>query len=296
MKQTFDLVIVIPVGPGTVPEFLFDNIHSILCYVKGSSKIILADDSHEGLGKLTQQHFPQLDIDIVPTPKPMGRLCGLYVTLSLGFKHAINCYYFGTLLKLDTDALIINTDPAEAAIELFKNHPEVGMAGQYPNEYNGEPWDIEWPHQEILKICTTISFFRKPIPHWALLTAYRKALKNGYKTGESVFGGSYFVSEKALLALNKMKRLPDYRLKAVNLEEDHMLSILIMSAGFQLGDLSSGNLPFACKWRGLPASPEELYERGKKIIHSTRFWKDRKEAEIRHFFKEKREKTMSVTK
>ena len=86
MKQTFDVVIVIPVGPGTVPEFLFDNIDSIIHYVKGSFKIILADDSHEGLGKLTQNKFPQLSIDVVPTPKPMGRVCGLYITLSWAYK------------------------------------------------------------------------------------------------------------------------------------------------------------------------------------------------------------------
>ena len=171
---------------------------------------------------------------------------------------------------------------------MFRTQPEIGMAGQYPNDYNGEPWDISWPRQEILKICTTISFFRKPIVHWALLTAYRKALKNGYKTGESVFGGSYFISEKALQALDKMNRLPDLRLKTVNLEEDHLFPILVKAAGMRFGDLASGSLPFACTWRGLPASPQELYGKGKKIIHSTRYWQDIKEDEIRNFFKEKR--------
>ena len=294
MKQTFDLVIVIPVGPGTVPEFLFDNVHSILHYVRGSYKIILADDSHEGLGKLTQQHFPELGIDVVPTPEPMGRVCGLYVTLSWAYKHAIDHYHFGALHKFDTDALIIGEDPAREAIEMFRTQPETGMAGQYPNDYNGDPWDISWPRQEILKICTTISFIRKPVTHWALLTAYKKALRNGYITGESVFGGSYFMSEKALRALDEMKRLPDLRLKTVNLEEDHVFSLLIKAAGMKLGDLSSGSLPLACTWRGLPASPEELYAKGKKIIHSTRFWKERKEAKIRQFFKEKREQVTNV--
>ena len=288
MKQTYDLVVVIPVGPAASPEFLFDNIYSILYYVKGTCKIVLADDSHKGLGKLAQEQFPQVEIDIVPTPKPMGRLLGLYITLCTAFKHAVTHYHFGALLKLDTDALLIGDNPAKEAIEMFASYPSMGMAGQYPNEYNGKPWDIGWPKQEIIKICTTISFIRKPIPHWALLTAYRKALKNGYQTGESVFGGSYFMSEKALLALHKASRLPDYRLKTVNLEEDHMFSMLVMAAGFQLGDLSSGSLPMACTWRGLPASPEELYERGKKIIHSTRYWQEQKEEEIRAFFKKKR--------
>lgn len=288
MKQTFDLVVVIPVGPAASPEFLIDNIESIVHYAKSSFKIILADDSHKGTASVAQQQFLHLEIDIVPTPEPMGRLLGLYITLCLAFKHAVKNYHFGALLKFDTDALIIGDHPAKEAIRLFKTHPETGMAGQYPNEYNGRLWDIGWPKQEIIKICTTISFFRKPIPHWALLTAYRKALKNGYNTGESVFGGSYFMSEEALTRLNKTGRLPDRRLKTVNLEEDHMFSILVMSVGLQLGDLSSGNLPMGCTWRGLPASPEELYQRDKKIIHSTRYWKDMKEEEIRKYFKEKR--------
>ncbi len=288
MKQTVDLVVVIPVGPAASAEFLIDNIESIERYVRGSFCIILADDSHKGIALTAKEKFPHLHIDIVPTPRPMGRLLGLYITLCMAFRYAIQHYHFGALLKFDTDALLINDDAAKEAIDLFAKQPEVGMAGQYPNDYNGAPWDIGWPKREIIKICTTISFIRKPIPHWALLTAYRKALKHGYQTGESVFGGSYFMSEAALIALEKMGRLPDKRLLTVNLEEDHMFSILIMAAGFQLGDLSSGNLPMGCAWRGLPASPQELYDRGKKIIHSTRFWQDMKEEDIRKYFKEKR--------
>ena len=288
MKQTFDLVVVIPVGPGSSPLFLADNIDSILHYVKGSCKIILADDSHQGLGKSAQENFPQLEIDLVPTPEPMGRVCGLYLTLAWAYKHAIDNYHFSALLKFDTDALIIGNEPEKEAIEMFRTHPEIGVAGQYPFDYNGAPWDIGWPKQEILKICTTISFIRKPIVHWALLTAWRKAVKNGYKTGESVFGGSCFYSEKALIALDEAGRLPDTRLRTVNLEEDHVFSILVMAAGFKFGDLSSDNLPFALTWRGLPDSPGELYRKGKKVIHSTRFWKDIKEDKIREFFKEKR--------
>ncbi len=288
MKRTVDLVVIIPVGPAASAEFLADNIQSIEHYADRPFQIILADDSHKGTAAIAQQQFPYLTIDIVPTPEPMGRLLGLYITLCLAFKYAITNYHFGALLKLDTDALIIGNDPAGEAIDLFAKHPEIGMAGQYPLEYNGTPWDISWPKQEIIKICTTISFIRKPIPHWALLTAYRKALKHGYKTGESVFGGSYFMSEAALNKLDKARRLPDYRLKTVNLEEDHMFSILVMSAGFGLGDLSSGSLPMACTWRGLPASPQELFEKRKKVIHSTRYWKETKEEEIRAYFKEKR--------
>ncbi len=34
MKQTYSLVVVIPVGPSVSSEFLFDDIYSIIHYVK----------------------------------------------------------------------------------------------------------------------------------------------------------------------------------------------------------------------------------------------------------------------
>ncbi len=297
MKQQFELVVVIPIGPDALPEFVTDNIHSIIHYTKSSFKIILADDSHKGTGSIVQQQFDgKLQIDIVPTPEPMGRMCGLYVNLCLAYKYAIQHYHFDALLKLDTDALIIGPAPEREAIALFKAQPSVGMAGQYPRQYDGAPWDISFPQKEITKITTTKRFFRKPIAHWILLRRYRKALKHGYKTGESVFGGSYFVSEAALIALDKVGLLPQYLLKKVYLEEDHLFSLLVKSVGMHLGDLASGSGPFGCAWRGLPASPEELYKKGKKIIHSTRFWEESKEAEIREFFREKRNAAMLVAR
>lgn len=282
----FSLVVVIPIGPSCRMEFIEDTINSIVHYTTSACKIILADDSQKGTGKKMQKIFPQADV--VTTPASMGKLGGLYVTLSLAFKYAIKHYHFDALLRIDTDALVIGKNPEEEAIQLFKENKNIGIAGQYPYTYDGEPWDLSWPVGQIKRFTKTPAFFKHPFSHLLLWMFYLKAKSNGYQTGESVFGGACFYSEACLRALNKKRLLPFYPIKKIYLEEDHLFSLLIKAIGMDLGSLSV-NGSMACKWQGLPASPEELLDNNKKITHSTRYWKDLKEEEIRNFFRQKRQ-------
>ena len=292
MKQFFRLVIIIPIGPAAESDFAADTICSVQHFTEGSYKIVLMDDSHLGIAGELKKKFPE--VDVITTPKNYGRLCGLYITLALAYKYAIENFHFSALLKLDTDALVIGKDYAEYAIKLFENNPVAGMAGQYGFEYDGKPWDISWPKNRIFKDACTLLIFRNPLPNFTLRKWYRQALKNGYKRGESVFGGAYFMSERGLLQLDKLGLLPSYNFEKLKLEEDHLFSLLLVATGFQLADLSEGKLPLACTWRGLPASPQELLSKGKKIIHSTRFWKEIKEKEIRNYFSNHREAIKSI--
>jgi hypothetical protein len=286
MKNFFSVIVVIPVGPKCRPEFVEDTINSFTHYARTDYKIVLADDSHKNTGLLIQQKYA--DIDVVPTPSPMGKLCGLYITLSLAYRHVLDHYHFDALLRMDTDALVIGPAPEKEAIQLFKSCPDIGIAGQYPFTYSGEPWDISWPKNQITKYTSSYKFFRRPLANTLLWMYYRKALQNGYRTGESVFGGVCFVSEPFIQNLYERGLLPNFRLKSINLEEDHLFALLAKSAGFKFGNLSSAQLPFGCAWQGLPAPPHELIERGKKIIHSVRYWKDMNEEDIRSYFREKR--------
>jgi hypothetical protein len=290
VKKHFDVIVVIPVGPGTVLSFVADTIHSFIFYTRSTYKIIIADDSHQGIGEHIKNLFPATDIVI--TPKPMGGWAGLYINLANTFSYAVNNYHFKVLLKLDTDALVINPSPEKEALEIFTANPDMGLAGQYPNEYDGSPWDIGWPKARILNGATTWKYIRRPIANWYVRKFYLQAKANGYKAGESVFGGAYFFSNACLTKLLEKGLLPHLRLGGANLGEDHLFALLVKAAGFNLGDLSTGNLPFACAWRGLPAAPEKLYKEGKKIIHSTRFWKERNEEELRAFYQMIREKTV----
>jgi hypothetical protein len=286
MKTITDLVVVLPVGPNTDPAFIADTLDSIAHHVRASYRLIIADDSHSGLGRLAKQHYPEADL--VSTPKNMGRYGGLYITLCMAYRHAVENYHFRALLKIDTDAMMIGDAPEAEAIRLFDSDKRVGMAGQYGIEYDGRPWNINWPKQRIINGTSTWKFIRRPIANMKLRQLYKRALVNGYNTGESVFGGSYFMSPSCLAALYADGLLPAKSLRTVNLEEDHIFSLLVKSSGFTLADLSRGSLPFGCSWRGLPDSPEGLLDRGKKIIHSTRYWGEMKEREIREFFRERR--------
>lgn len=80
--------------------------------------------------------------------------------------------------------------------------------------------------------------------------------------------------------------LPNYNLGKCYLKEDHIVSLIAKAYGFEFGDLASGRLPFGCAWLTMPASPEQLHRDGKKIIHSTRSWKDINEKQVRAYFRE----------
>ena len=286
MKPSVDVVIVVPVGPNSSVAFIEDTILSYHYYTRSSYQIVFADDSQQGIGKELKIVFP--DADVVVTKKAMGGWAGLYITLSLAFRHAAEHYTFKAILKLDTDALIIGEAPEKEAVRLFTNKETAGLAGQYPTDYHGKPWNLNWPKQRIINSTRTWKFFRRPVANWQLIKLHKQALKNGYKTGESVFGGAYFMSENLVRCLYEKGFLPNSTFQLLNLGEDHLFSLLAKAHGFTLESLSGNNEPFGCAWKGLPVSPEQLISDNKKIIHSTRYWEDKKESDIRKFFKERR--------
>lgn len=288
MKPWFDVIVVIPVGPNSSIAFIEDTVLSYRHYTTTSFQVVFADDSQQGIGKELLKLFPSADV--ITTKKAMGGWAGLYITLSLAFRYAVEHYSFAAVLKLDTDALIIGEEPAQQALALFLSRPKAGIAGQYPNDYFGKPWNLNWPKQRIINATRTWKFFRRPVANWQLIRLYRDALKNQYNTGESVFGGAYFMSANYLLSLYENGLLPNYTFQSVNLGEDHLFSLLAKANGFTLHGLCGDGEAFGCAWKGLPVSPEQLIADGKKIIHSVRFWNHQKEEEIRLFFKEKRMK------
>lgn len=287
MQQEYTLIVVIPVGPNTRPEFIADTIDSIYFYCNCNLKIIISDDSQQGLGALLQVKYP--DIDLYVTKKPGGLAGGLYITLAHTYKYIIEKYKFKTLLKIDSDALVIGANPQKVAEKMFEVHPNIGIAGLHKTRTVAYSFntslDNKWPRNHIMRATCTWRFIKRPIGNFVLRKYFFKALANGYELGENVFGGAYFMSELLLQKLNQAKFLPIKNLKNSRLEEDHIFSMLAKVVNMDLGDLASGSLPFGCAHKTLPASPETLYQAGKKIIHSTRAWEDMREQEIRQYFK-----------
>ncbi len=287
------LVVVIPVGPTCREEDSLDTIESVRHYTTPNRRIIIADDSANGMGHKLQQSVPELEI--VTTPRNMGKYGGLYVNLSLAFAHAVKTGRFDVLLRMDTDALIIGPRPEDEAHRLFTEQPHIGIAGQYPLTYDGEPWDYSWETREMAKFNVRfLSLVRRPPGVWALRKVLRKATRDGFKIATNVFGGANCMSEDCVRKLHEAKLLPMRGLGFTRLQEDHLFGPLVWSVGKRFGDLASGRLPFGCAWVGLPASPQRLVADGKKVIHSIRSWGDMKEPEIRAFFRERRRNELAA--
>ncbi|WP_419800841.1 hypothetical protein [Mucilaginibacter sp.] len=291
MKQQFDLIVVIPIGPNCKLPFIEDTLNSIVHYCSCTYKIVLIDDSNKNYGTILKQRYT--DVDVIINKQQYGLLGGLYIALSHAFVYVLDNYGFKALLRMDTDALITGYNPQAEAIQMFEKNPRIGLAGfikrgKEPRDFAGNPIENYWPMHQITTYALTWRFLSKPKANLALRKLLLKALLNGYAMGENVFGGAYIVSELYLQKLREANMLPDYGIQKIYLEEDHIFGLLTKAIDFEFGDLETGDLPFGVAWRGLPTSPEELYKRGKKIIHSTKRYNDLSETDIRQFFSDKR--------
>jgi len=235
------------------------------------------------------------EVIILKTNMNYGKLLGLYTTLSNIYSYALDNFDFNALLRMDTDAMIIGPEPETQILDFFKNNPSIGLAGRYvkglksPDQF-GNVWmnGGREPYVAIAKMFTKF-YIRHPFINWRIRKMIFKAINQGYELGDLIFGGAYAFSRVGLEKLRENNLLPMKNVLGGDLEEDHFFSMLMVSTGLGLGDLASRDLPFACTWKGLPASPETLFQANKKIIHSTRFWGEMKEEEIRNFFKAKRQ-------
>ncbi|GAB3536700.1 hypothetical protein GCM10027443_27650 [Pontibacter brevis] len=294
MKKFYDMIVVMPVGPNCPMDIVSDNIDSITYYTKCSYKIVFIVEPAAAIGAEIKRKYPA--VDVLYSPKRFPKNGGLYVKVAIAYRHVVENYRFDALLRMDADALIIGENPEVEAIRMFKSNPNIGIAGQYPSNYDGTPWDISWGRGEILKAISW-QLIRRPRGNFSILNLYLKALKYGYTAGDFVFGGVCFLSEPFLVKMYEEGYLPSYNLGKCYLEEDHIFSLIAKAFGFGFGDLASGRLPFGCAWLTLPASPEQLRRDGKKIIHSTRSWKDIKEKQVREYFRAQRQEvSLALTK
>lgn len=289
MKKV-DLIVIIPVGPTTNLDFLLDTIESVKFYCGKNQKIILTNDSQKQIKLNTKK----LDIDVVDLDKPMGKQSGLYFSLCKGMQFALAHYEFKTLLRMDDDALITGLEPEKEAITYFKNHPEVGMLGSYRVDWKNEPRSFVPPKKQILLETSLIwkiyNLLRNRKTN-SILPVLSDAQANGYELGEHVLGGVYFMSNRLLQELDAKRRLPAMNFLGSKLEEDHIFAMSTYSVNMKIADFVTSNYPMCLKWKGMPTSPEEIHALGKKVIHSTRYFNELNEADVRQLFKSFRDKS-----
>lgn len=292
MRTGVEIVVVVPVGPTCRIEFVLDTIESIMHYVRCSKQLIVADDSQRPENQREiKAHYP--DAIVLSNKRNHGKGTGLYTSLSNAYAYALDHFDFKALLRLDTDALMIDYGADELILNYFQANPEVGLAGTY-NRGNytvdefGNEWHAYGGRGLVIDIARMVNryFLRHPFSFWKIRKRLFKALYLGYEFGDLVFGGSYTFSRAGLERLRSEGLLPIRNIMGVGFEEDHLFSLLIRSVGMDLGQL--GTTAFTCVWKGMPASAKTLWRAKKKIIHSTRYFKEMPEEEIRAFFKEKR--------
>jgi glycosyltransferase involved in cell wall biosynthesis len=279
------LTILIPVGPRCREEFILDTLDSIAAHCHSGYRLIVLDDSGDGRGARIAADRGHESL----ATSGHGLAGGLYRTLSAGFLEALR-KPFDVLLRLDTDALVAGESFAQRAHECFVSHPRVGCLGSHRTAYAGEPRSFEYPADRIRELLSTRKAlrWRRSTRLGALLLCARR---HGYTLGEHVMGGIAIYSRAAVLGLARAGLLSDVRLAATGLEEDHIFGLCLRALGFGLQGFGSAedDLPFGVAWCGLPAAPEDLLAAGKELIHSTRFYGDRGEAEIREIFRRARQ-------
>jgi hypothetical protein len=282
------LAVVIPVGPEPGLDNVIDTLESVCHYTTPKRKIVLVDDSGAGTG--AQLHRIFREVDVVDTGGPSGARGGLFCGLAAGFNHVLRNYSFDLLLRMDTDALIIGPEPETEAAALFRSRPELGMLGSYRVDCNGGIRDFT-PARELFRrelSWSAVRHFRR----WRTLRrTLRKARARGYELGEHCLGGAFFLSYECVLRMSQTGVFGRKELRNSRLSEDHLFGLFTRSVGLEIGDLATGNLPLGVSYRGLPCSPVELLQRRKKITHSTRFWQDMREPEIRELFRKARQES-----
>jgi hypothetical protein len=289
------LVVVYPIGPNLRYEFVSDTLESIAYYTKSDYAVIAIDDSGANVGARLKDEYPSLHV--LKTAGRQGITGGLYLSSSAAFDYALTNFAFSVLLRLDTDALIIGPHAEVEAEAFFRSHPDVGLLGSYRVGCDGNKRDFTPPRRTLereLSLFRTLLEPQKFERFRFLRETVKSAAANGYELGEHCLAAATFFSASCIQSLQQHRLLGRRELRTSRLGDDHIFGLLVMATGLKMADFASGDLPIGVRFRGLPFSPYELIERKKKITHSTKFWQDMNEEQIREVFRAVRAGNSSV--
>ncbi len=286
MKSNPSATIIISCG--SAKESILDTAESIEHYCSEPHNVVFVDDyttdgTYEALLAAKRPNW-----HVIRDIKHNGFL-NLYNTLCVGYKYAHNNFPGCLTIKLDTDSLLIRSGVITDAFKYIETHPDVGLFGVYTVDYN-RCRDFSSHKRQMDKAS---SFWRILLgfrPSWVKLL--ETAESNGYKRGENVFGGCYFMTWTCLNAMKKFGYLEppyswynpvtEYCLRAVEkilgrslpyswhsrMSEDVYFSMATVAAGYKLGHFAVPTGPLCLEWQGLPYPAKEMSRRGYKVVHS----------------------------
>lgn len=279
-------LIYVPVGPGTRFEFLLDTLRSIERFADPLHRLLLVDDSAEGLGARAKEAIPEIDVLVLREPGSDAVYDvegGLFVMVARAVRYATATYSFQALMRIDTDALMCNPGADTRAIELLGSDARLGMIGSFRTRCDGHNRAADFPG--------TGKFVKENecSPDEELAGVMRSLLSeacaNGYEYGEHVIAPGSIMSRAACEALCAHPLYGDERFGKAWLCDDQIHAMFIRAVGLELGDFACDDHPLGVWWLHIQWSPEELVRRGKSVVHSVRGYGDWDEGAVRAEFR-----------
>ncbi len=254
--------VIMPVGPGK--DTALDTLASVEFYCPEPHIVVLVDDctqdgTYEALCERRRSNW-----HILRNGRTMD-FWRLVHSLSLAYRFILDETNCNLVLRLDQDALLIGSGVISDAIDYASRNPSVGLFGVYAHDYN-RPRSFSMHESQIRK---ELSWLRKLLgltPSWAKLLVM--AERRGYRRGDNVFGGAYFVTRQCLDGMRKLGALDVPYYWHSRLMEDVYYSMAAVAAGLELGHFGAPEGPLCLEWRGLPFPAEDLVKAGYKVVHS----------------------------
>lgn len=287
--------LVILLGPDEIEiERTNDLLDSVAVYEHANAAnidVIVVNDGNLNVGEL-HGHLTRfgrpIRVDNPLAGKRSDRFdrhtAGMLAALDEATKHGPYAF----VLKLDTDALIVNTF-SDALTDFFTAQPKVGAAGSFRMTPDGTARATNEYWVRRIRRATALPLRR---PQSIRRTVRRRkivadARHHGYADGDHVLGGSYAISGKVLDLWRSPGRLVSL-FEGTELGEDAVVSLLIQAAGFELADLNRPGEVFGVWFRELGLPPETLVERF-AVIHSLKSGDHQDEDTLRRIFRRYRE-------
>jgi len=261
-KSKTQVAIVMPVGPGK--EAALDTLQSVELFCPEPHVVFVVDDqtkdgTYEALMDAKKPHWH------IFRNKRLHGIKRLTHGLGFAFEQVIKHTGCELILRLDQDALIIKPGLIPEALAYRKCNPLVGLFGVYEIDYN-RPRSFE----SHIRLINRESRWYRPLigqrPFWK--NYLRIAESKGYKRGDNVFGGAYFLTRECLEAAMKMGALNIPWRSNSDLQEDVYFSLITVAAGFRLGHFAAPEGPLCMEWRGLPYPAAILAASKYKLVHS----------------------------
>lgn len=262
MSSSIAAAIVVPIGPGR--ECALDTLESIDHYCAEPHMVVVVDDcttdgTYEALVSKKKPNWC-----ILRNSRPMGR-DRLVHSLAKGYRLVLQQFPCPLIFRLDQDALLIKPDVISDALAYANTHKEVGLFGVYECDYNRpRSYDV---HRKLIN--KEVRWYRKLTgsqPSWSGLL--RRAEHRGYRRGDNVFGGAYFLTRSCLEGMDRLGALDVPFHWHSRLMEDVYYSIAAVASGFKMGHFAAPDGPLCLEWRGLPYPAAQLAKTHFKVIHS----------------------------